>query len=98
MKISNIEIKNFKSFKNISINLNNFNVVVGPSASGKSNFIKAFKFLKDISEDFENGILNHGGVFFQNFNCDKKVPSCIKATIGEDKAFVEIPRYCKKFN
>lgn len=95
MKISNIEIKNFKSFKNISINLNDFNVVVGPSASGKSNFIEAFKFLKDISEDFENGILNHGGVFFQNFNCNKKVPSCIKATIGEDKAFVEIPHPIK---
>ena len=90
MKISNIEIKNFKSFKNISVDLNDFNVIVGQSAAGKSNFIEAFQFLKDISEDFENGIVKHGRIFFQNFNCDEKFPSCIKATICEDKNIVEI--------
>ena len=91
MKISNIEIKNFKSFKDVSAKLNDFNVVVGASASGKSNFIEAFKFLKDICEDFENGIYSHGGILFQNLNCNQKVPSCIKATIGDKKHFIEIP-------
>ena len=90
MKISNIEIKNFKSFKDMSVNLNNFNAVVGPSASGKSNFVEAFKFLKDICEDFENGIDAHGGILFQNLNCEQKVPSCIKASIGEEEPFIEI--------
>ncbi len=39
-------IKNFKSFKNLKIRLKKFNVVVGPNASGKTNFIEFFKFLK----------------------------------------------------
>ena len=47
MKISNIEIKNFKSFKNMSVSLNDFNVVVGQSASGKSNFVSLLYFSED---------------------------------------------------
>ena len=84
MKISNIEIKNFKSFKDVSAKLNDFNVVVGASASGKSNFIEAFKFLKDICEDFENGIYSQGEFCFKiliatrKFNHALKQPLVIK--------------------
>ena len=70
MKISNIEIKNFKSFKNMSVSLNDFNVVVGQSASGKSNFVEAFDFLKDIAEDFEKGVYDNGSMLIQNLNCN----------------------------
>ena len=48
MKITKIDIRNFKSFEDISAELNDFNVIVGASASGKSNFIEAFRFLKDV--------------------------------------------------
>ena len=68
MKISNIEIKNFKSFKDISVDLNKFNVVIGESASGKTNFIESFKFLKDICDDYEKGIRRHGKGLLQNIN------------------------------
>ncbi|MBR3141192.1 MAG: AAA family ATPase [Methanobrevibacter sp.] len=81
MKISNIEIKNFKSFKNMSVSLNDFNVVVGQSASGKSNFVEAFDFLKDIAEDFEKGVYDNGSMLIQNLNCNRDTPSCIKATL-----------------
>jgi len=64
MKLSKIEIKNFKSFKNLSIYLNDFNVLIGACASGKSNFIEIFRFVKDISEDFEKAISKHGGDYY----------------------------------
>lgn len=48
MKISRIECNNIKSFKNLSINLIDFNVIIGLNGSGKSNFILIFKFIKDI--------------------------------------------------
>ncbi|WP_407454392.1 AAA family ATPase [Methanobrevibacter sp.] len=84
MKISNIEIKNFKSFKDASIDLNDFNVVIGKSASGKSNFIEAFKFLRDLYTDFEKGILSRGQNLLQNINIKSKNPTCIKVIFKED--------------
>ena len=44
MNVSRIEIKNFKSFENVNVDLNDFNVLVGASASGKSNLSKLFNF------------------------------------------------------
>lgn len=90
MKISNIEIKNFKSFKNMSVSLNDFNVVVGQSASGKSNFVEAFDFLRDIAEDFEKGVYDNGNMLIQNLNCNRDTPSCIKATVGDGNPFVGV--------
>ena len=76
MKISKIEIKNFKSFEDVSLNLSNFNAVVGECASGKSNFIEAFKFLKDRCENIEKGINMHGDPLFRILNINlKNLPS-----------------------
>ena len=87
MKITKIDIRNFKSFEDISAELNDFNVIVGASASGKSNFIEAFRFLKDVCEDFEKGINNHGGHFFKNINLDSSNSSCIKVRFSDGEAF-----------
>lgn len=45
--LKKIEIKNFKSLKDCSIELRDFNVVIGPNASGKTNFVELFKYLRD---------------------------------------------------
>lgn len=66
MRISNIKIKNFKSFKYLSLDLNNPNVFIGSCSSGKSNLFEVFQFLKDISEDFQKGINKHGGQYIKN--------------------------------
>lgn len=44
--IKKVRIVNFKSFKDITVPLKQFNVLIGPNASGKTNFIEFFKFLK----------------------------------------------------
>ena len=77
MILSKIMIKNFKSFENISIDLNNFNVLIGACASGKSNFVEIFKFLKDLSDDFELAISKHGGDYYlKNFNLNNEQNPC----------------------
>lgn len=88
MNISKIEIKNFKSFKDVSVNLNDFNVVIGACAAGKSNFIDAFNFLKDLSEDLMNALGRHGLYFIQNLANDPNQPTCIKVTFGDGKPFL----------
>src|SRR5512136_2313586 len=55
MTIKKIHVENFKSFSEIDVELSRFNVIIGSNAAGKSNFISAFKFLRDIAR---HGIVN----------------------------------------
>ena len=50
MPIKQIKVKNYRSFKELDISLGDFNVIVGANASGKSNFISIFNFLKNLAE------------------------------------------------
>jgi predicted ATPase len=62
MAITNIKVSNFKSFKDLDLNLGRFNVVIGANASGKSNFVEVFRFLKTIEQnDLEDAISLRGG-------------------------------------
>jgi predicted ATPase len=63
MAITKIKASNFKSFDDVGeIKLGNFNVLIGANASGKSNFVQIFKFLRDISNyGLENAISLQGG-------------------------------------
>ena len=49
MFIKSIELRNFKSFQELKIDLNNLNILIGANASGKSNFIRVLKFLRNIA-------------------------------------------------
>jgi predicted ATPase len=62
MAITNIKVSNFKSFKDLDLNLGRLNVVIGANASGKSNFVEIFRFLKTLEdEDLADAISLHGG-------------------------------------
>lgn len=70
MNIKKLRVKNFKSFKDLDIELGNFNVLIGANASGKSNFVQIFKFLRDIANSgLNNAISMQGGVeYLRNLN------------------------------
>lgn len=57
-----IEITNFRSIKHASIRLAPFTVVVGPNASGKSNFVDAFVLVRDIATDASTAVSARGGI------------------------------------
>ncbi len=44
--LKKIELQGYKSIKNLSIELNNINILIGANGTGKSNFISFFKFLR----------------------------------------------------
>ena len=48
MIISHLKLKNWKNFRNVDIPLRQRVFVVGANASGKSNFLDVFRFLRDI--------------------------------------------------
>ena len=68
MYIKSIKAKNFKNFKELNLELNSLNLLLGANASGKSNFIQLLKFIKDLSQfGFENSISLQGDKeFFKN--------------------------------
>lgn len=50
MVISHIFLKNWKNFRKVDVDLRDRTFVVGPNASGKSNFLDVFRFLRDIAK------------------------------------------------
>lgn len=59
--IKSLEATNFKSFEKIDVKFDSLNVLVG--ASGKSNFVTIFKFLKDIAIfGLEDALVMNGGI------------------------------------
>ncbi len=45
--LQRINIKNFRSFRDVTVDLQKVNLLIGPNNSGKTNFLKAFEFLSD---------------------------------------------------
>jgi len=65
MIISRIKLKNWKNFKEIDVPLTSRLFMVGPNASGKSNLLDVFRFLRDIAKPgggLQNAVLDRGGI------------------------------------
>ncbi|MGH9427438.1 MAG: AAA family ATPase, partial [Terriglobia bacterium] len=63
--IKSIKAGNFKSFKSLEVPLGQFNVLIGANASGKSNFVNVFRFLKNIASfGLDNAVSMRGGIEF----------------------------------
>jgi predicted ATPase len=63
--ISKIKLKNWKNFQDVDISLKDRVFVVGPNAAGKSNFLDAFRFLRDISKPgggLQKAVTDRGGI------------------------------------
>ena len=93
MKIERIEISNFKSIAELSVELSNFNLLVGANAAGKSNVVQSFLFLKDIAiHGLENAISGQGGVqYLRNLNLANERPMCFRLVMSSDENTEWIP-------
>lgn len=82
MPIREIVVSNFKSFRHLEIQPDNFNIIIGSNASGKSNFIQVIKFIRDIAKyGLSNAISLQGGVeYLRNTIIGSGEPFSIKVT------------------
>jgi len=65
MIVSHIKLKNWRNFRNVDVALSDRLFVVGPNASGKSNFLDAFRFLRDIAKQgggLQAAVIERGGL------------------------------------
>lgn len=65
MRFSRVELTNWKNFRHVEIELPDRVFLVGPNASGKSNFLDVFRFLRDVARPgggLRNACDERGGV------------------------------------
>ena len=63
MYITKVELKNWRNFSSVSVPLSDKTFIIGPNAVGKSNFLDAIRFLRDIASNtggFQKAIYDRG--------------------------------------
>ena len=100
MKIVKIRISNYRNFDDLSVRLNDFNLLVGANASGKSNFVQAFQFLRDIANyGLEDAISRQGGVeYLRNIKIAGSRPLLFHVVMRGDMKWWLLPLGHDKFN
>ena len=56
MLISRLQLQNWRNFKKIEVDLRDRVFVIGPNASGKSNLLDVFRFLRDVAKPKGGGL------------------------------------------
>ncbi len=66
MIVTHAHVRNWRNFKQLDVDLQERQFIVGPNASGKSNFLDIFRFLRDIAKPegggLQKAIKDRGGV------------------------------------
>ena len=63
MGIQNIQIKGYRSLKDVTWKPGKLNVIIGPNGSGKSNLLRALALLQSsASGEMQKAILKQGGI------------------------------------
>ncbi len=57
MQITHIKLKNWLNFRKVEVDLAESTYLIGPNASGKSNFLDVFRFLRTIASPSGGGLL-----------------------------------------
>ncbi|HUU15434.1 MAG TPA: AAA family ATPase [Terriglobia bacterium] len=65
MIITHVHLKNWRNFRSVDVALSDRVFLAGPNASGKSNFLDAFRFLRDIAKPgggLQKAVSDRGGL------------------------------------
>ena len=66
MIVSHIAVKNWRNFRVVDVDLRERQFIVGPNASGKSNLLDVFRFLRDIAKPegggLQKAVKDRGGI------------------------------------
>jgi predicted ATPase len=83
MQFTRIKLENWMNFKSVDVPLRQRVFLVGPNASGKSNFLAAFRFLQDCAdptgEKFQGVVDSWGGISqIRSLYASKNAPVAIE--------------------
>lgn len=94
-----VQIKNWKNFGKVDIELSDRLFIVGANASGKSNFLDVFRFLKDLVNDGLQKAVNARGGIKKIRNLNARRPSYVEIIVSmEDVQDKSIWEYLLQIN
>ena len=98
MIISHLKLKNWRNFRSVDVAIRERQFVVGPNASGKSNLLDAFRFLRDIAKaeggGLQKAVKDRGGVSKLRCLSARKDPEItIEVHLAEESGAAPIWRY-----
>lgn len=101
MRITRLKLQNWRNFKSAEVKLGERSYFVGPNASGKSNLLDAFRFVRDIVSvggGFQEAVAKRGGVGeIRSFAATKNPAVKLEFDLGDD-AQPKQWTYALKFN
>ncbi|HBM64286.1 chromosome segregation protein SMC [Pseudomonas indoloxydans] len=66
MQVTRVKLKNWRNFRSFDVPMRDVTYILGPNASGKSNLLDVFRFLRDVSKPAGGGlqaaVLDRGGI------------------------------------
>lgn len=84
-----IRLENWRNFRSVEADLGPRVFLVGPNASGKSNFLDAFRFLRDIASDgggLQEAVRRRGGVSALRYlGAPKRAEITVHVAVGNGK-------------
>ncbi|ABK16627.1 AAA family ATPase [Syntrophobacter fumaroxidans] len=80
VRFTEIELKNWRNFGSVKVTLPQRVFLVGPNASGKSNFLDAFRFLRDLASvggGFQAAVRRRGGLSSLRCLAARRIPDIV---------------------
>lgn len=96
MKIESVQIENFRSFKDETINLDDYNCFVGANGSGKSTVLYALNVLFRQFKDSQTDLTKLSEEDFHHKNTDKPVRITVTFTDLSEKAKEDLSHYVRQ--
>ena len=89
MLVTHLVLKNWRNFRHVDVALRENTFVLGPNASGKSNFLDVFRFLRDLSKpeggSLQKAIKDRGGITkLRCLHARKETDVRIEVSLSED--------------
>ena len=102
MLISKLKLQNWRNFRRIEVDLRERVFVIGPNASGKSNLLDVFRFLRDIAQSkgggLQRAVATRGGLTKLRCLLARRDPEVlIEVELAERVDTPAIWRYCLAF-
>ncbi len=89
LRFTGVSLQNWRNFKKVDIDLARRVILVGPNASGKSNFLDVFRYLQaivSVGGGFQEATQERGGVSLIRCLAARRFPEIvIRATVGNDE-------------
>ena len=88
MRFSHILLENWRNFERVDVSLQNRAFLVGPNASGKSNFLDSFRFLRDVvtpGGGFQKSVMDRGGVTLIRNLAARRYPNIVVQVALQEK-------------